>query len=239
MEPDRRDRVAQRLERHPVVARRELELFEADPFLTAQPTDRPRQRQPGVGLLDHDRVVRRADDRGPRLACQRREQRRQAAAHSPGRGGRSARRRAAAPAAPPARGRPRPEPALRPRAARRAGALRSARPTEAISVSSLALGVSPRISSTSSTFSRALRNGTRPLCWPHERDLRRRSSARPARSSACTTAPQTRISPASGRSSPASRWSSVVLPEPEGPVTAVTRAASNDRLETAKTGSEP
>ena len=57
-------------------------------------------------------------------------------------------------------------------------------------------------------------------------DLRRGgAAARAARSSAVSSVPSTVTVPASGSSSPASRCSSVVLPEPDGPVTACSRPA--------------
>ena len=208
-----------------MVARRELELLEADPFhalslLRPAPRPAPARRRP----------ARSRPGRGWRRRPRRRSRGRASSAaprggaRSPGRAARSARRRAAAPAAPRAPARRRREPARPPTAARRAGRARSARPTEA-STSLRRRPSSPRIAWPSSTFSRALRNGTRPALLRHERDLapaqlgarrRGRARSRPCR----RRAPR----PRPGRSRPASRWSSVVLPEPDGPVTTVTRA---------------
>ena len=63
--------------------------------------------------------------------------------------------------------------------------------------------------------------------WPTNAIARRRSSARPARSSVPSETPSTRTSPSSGTSSPASRCRSVVLPEPDGPVTTVSFPGAN------------
>ena len=57
--------------------------------------------------------------------------------------------------------------------------------------------------------------------WPTNARLVRRSSARPARSRPASETPSSSTSPSSASSSPASRRSSVVFPEPDGPVTTV------------------
>ena len=78
----------------------------------------------------------------------------------------------------------------------------------------------------SSTFSRAPRNGTSATVWPTNASRVRRSLGSPrAVERWRARRPSRRTSPASGRSSPASRCSSVVFPEPDGPVTAWSRAA--------------
>ena len=59
-----------------------------------------------------------------------------------------------------------------------------------------------------------------PICWPTTARCSRRNAARSARSSPPSGEPSATISPSSGAVSPASRPSSVVLPEPDGPVSA-------------------
>ena len=78
----------------------------------------------------------------------------------------------------------------------------------------------PRMASASSTLSSAVRNGTRSVPCVTTPMCSRRTSARWVASSCDIGASRTCTSPAVGRSRPASRCSSVDLPEPDGPVTA-------------------
>ena len=79
-------------------------------------------------------------------------------------------------------------------------------------------------SSGSSTFWNAVSTGSRLNDWKTKPTLRERHSASCAGVIALTSAPPTRTVPLVGLSSPAMRLSSVDLPEPDGPMSAVKRA---------------
>src|SRR5438876_435959 len=81
----------------------------------------------------------------------------------------------------------------------------------------------------SSTFSRAVRWGTRPGSWVTSATCLRRRAATRERLMLPISCPWTITSPLVGRSSPATRWSSVVLPLPDRPTTAVNVLLSNVR----------
>src|SRR6266511_3609082 len=107
----------------------------------------------------------------------------------------------------------------------------SPRPT-ASSAAAAAARSARRSSSTSSTFSRALRNGINcASCATNAISLRR------SRSSGAR--PSTATSPASGGARPASACRRVVLPEPEGPVTAVRQPPRNDAVTPSSTRRVP
>ena len=76
-------------------------------------------------------------------------------------------------------------------------------------------------SSGSSTFWKAVSTGSRLKDWKTKPTFRERHSASCAGVIALTSAPPTRMLPLVGLSSPAMRLSSVDLPEPEGPMSAV------------------
>ncbi len=73
----------------------------------------------------------------------------------------------------------------------------------------------------SSTFSAAVRKGTSPASWLTSPTLSAGSGPARRGRGPRPPCPRTTTSPSVGRSSPASRRRSVVLPEPDGPVTAV------------------
>ena len=181
------------------------------------------ERQLGVGLLDHRRVVRRADDCDSPFARDAREEladrERVRVVEAGGRlvreqelglGGERAGDRDALLLA---RREPRDtlfrellEPDDRERLARLAVA-----------------AVEPAQAEESSTFSRTLRNGTSGGSWATSASRSGGTRRGCALSSSSMRSPSTTISPALGRSRPASMCSSVVLPEPDGPVTTVRR----------------
>ena len=74
--------------------------------------------------------------------------------------------------------------------------------------------------SATSTFWRALSVGIRLNCWKMNPIVVRRSRARSASPIRPSGSPSKRISPALGRSSAPSSWSTVVLPDPLGPMIA-------------------
>src|ERR1700730_4778212 len=74
------------------------------------------------------------------------------------------------------------------------------------------------------------RLGIRLNCWNTRPSRSRRSSARPASESAVTSASSSLISPLSAASSPAIRCSSVLLPEPDSPVSATRSPGATSRL---------
>ena len=85
---------------------------------------------------------------------------------------------------------------------------------------SASAGATPPSSSGTTMFSYAVSTAARPLPWGTSTIPRAAASGRPP-----TAAPSTWTVPRSGSSAPAISHSSVVLPAPEGPVTASTRPA--------------
>ena len=129
--------------------------------------------------------MRGADRRSCRTCARRRRAARRARARWRRRAARSARPRRSRAAARRARARARPARAGRPRARRRAArrAPRGRRRRAPRRPGRRLAGAMPRSESASSAFSRAPRKGTSPAVWPTKAIARRRSSARPARSS--------------------------------------------------------
>ena len=82
-------------------------------------------------------------------------------------------------------------------------------------------GSLPAIASGSSMFSSALSIGSRLKNWKTKPMWSRRSSVSSVSSSLVMSMPSSSTVPSVGRSRPASRWTSVDLPEPDGPITAV------------------
>ena len=82
----------------------------------------------------------------------------------------------------------------------------------------------------SSTFSSAVSTGIKLNCWNTNPmcSLRQRAMARSLRRR--RSSPSTRISPSLGRSMAAMRWSSVDLPEPDGPMRATNSPFRISRL---------
>src|SRR5918996_768084 len=117
---------------------------------------------------------------------------------------------------------------------------RSPRPT-ASSASWAAHSASPRRrrASPSSTFSRALRKCTSRVCWPTSATCSARTAARSRRPSSESGVPRMLTRPALGSSSPASKWRSVVFPDPEGPVTAKSLPPGKVPLRASSTGGAP
>ena len=191
--------------------------------------------EPVVGVLDQERVVGRADDRGAGLPREVEQEPATRRARSPGRVAPSARRRGGAPAG------------LRPRARRpharcwpleRSDTRRPAPPRDRRPPATRPPAPGPRPPSTprserpSSTFSVGGEEGDEPRLLADERDVLR-PEARPRvaverrhRLPRTCTSPRRR-----DRSRPARRWRSVVFPEPDGPVTAVRRPAGEDGVE--------
>ena len=83
----------------------------------------------------------------------------------------------------------------------------------------------PAMRSASSTFSRAEKSGSRAKDWKTKPMLWRRSSVSRDSPALEISSPSRYTLPLSGRSRPAMRLSSVVLPEPERP-----RSATNSPL---------
>ena len=83
---------------------------------------------------------------------------------------------------------------------------------------------------------RAVRNGVRPGSWPTRATFAARNTARASRSRRARSWPSTSARPVLGCSSPASRCRSVVLPEPEGPVTATSVPLANSASRPASGG---
>ncbi len=103
---------------------------------------------------------------------------------------------------------------------------RSARPTLSISSSNQASsGFSPAIESGSSTFSSAVSIGSRLKNWKMKPMWRRRSRVSSLSFISSICSPAITTSPAVGLSSPARMCISVDLPEPDGPITAVSSPA--------------
>ena len=100
---------------------------------------------------------------------------------------------------------------------------------------------SPAMRRGSSTFSCAESRGSRPKDWKTKPSLRRRRRTSAPSSMASTRSPSMLTSPSVGRSSPATRLSRVVLPEPERPMRARNSPGASDRLtsRTAHTSSAP
>ena len=85
--------------------------------------------------------------------------------------------------------------------------------------------------------SRARRGAARaPPAGRRRRSSRGAGAARPARSSDVSSTPSTMTVPPSGSSRPASRCSSVVFPEPDGPVIACSRPACSSRSRPSEHG---
>ena len=89
---------------------------------------------------------------------------------------------------------------------------------------------SPPMCSGSSTFSWADNNGMRPNDWKTNPILCRRMSTKSASRNSAKSSPWKCTVPVLGRSNPDSRLSSVVLPEPDRPVTARKSPCSTVRL---------
>ena len=104
-----------------------------------------------------------------------------------------------------------------------------------------ARAASPRPSSSSGsiTFSSAFSAGSRWKLWNTKPTRRRRRRARASSSSASRRWPARLIVPALGRSSPASRPSSVVLPEPDAPTIARLAPRATSRLTPSRIVSRP
>ena len=78
----------------------------------------------------------------------------------------------------------------------------------------------PAITAGRATFSRTVMPSSRLKNWKTSPMWRRRSRARSSSLRPVTSSPATLISPSSAVSSPATRFSSVDLPQPEGPIRA-------------------
>ena len=96
--------------------------------------------------------------------------------------------------------------------------------------SSLSLAPTPDILRGSSTFSYADSSGSRPKDWNTKPILCRRSSVSSASLMSVRSRSSNRICPDVGLSSPAIRFSRVVLPEPDLPTTAMNRPGWTVRL---------
>ena len=70
-------------------------------------------------------------------------------------------------------------------------------------------------------FSRTLSAGTRLNAWKTKPILVRRSLVSAASDSPARSVPASQAAPAVGRSRPAAQCSNVLLPDPDGPITAV------------------
>ena len=77
-------------------------------------------------------------------------------------------------------------------------------------------------------FSATVSSGSRLRSWNTKPTRRRRSTAWRRWESPARFVPQSRTAPAEGRSSPAAHCSSVDLPDPETPSTAVNEPGAND-----------
>ena len=108
---------------------------------------------------------------------------------------------------------------------RRAGARggRRARPTRSASSKNSGSGFSPAIESGSVMFSSAVSIGRRLKNWKTKPMWRRRSFVRSESSSVVISVPAISTEPEVGLSSPARMCISVDLPDPDGPMTAVSR----------------
>jgi len=91
-------------------------------------------------------------------------------------------------------------------------------------------GSSPAIVNGRPTFSTTLSNGTRLNDWNTNPVRSRRSRVASSSDSRPIGAPSSSTSPLVGRSSPPSSWSNVLLPDPDGPISATNSPASTCRL---------
>ena len=80
------------------------------------------------------------------------------------------------------------------------------------------------------TFSSTSIPRTRLSCWKTKPNVERRTAVRKRSGSREISRPSSRIRPAVGRAMQPTRESSVVLPEPLGPLSTVTRASPSVRL---------